>query len=157
MADNVLVFPTCGKAITLNDAGMYYTVNTSTGKLHSVFQLVYEDDWYLCKLQNDGAEEDARWAVMTESNDYTLYSMTTDEIRHHFSKPEYAEPKGAWQVMRNSKFGFGKFTPLDPSQPNAYAILIFTRNEMHMPMLVRRLEEEMLEDETPVQAELEFA
>lgn len=158
MESNVFVFPTFGKAITLDDQGIYYTMNTSTGKIHSVFQLVYEDDWYLCKLQNDGEQDEARWAVMTESADYTLQSMTTDEIRRHFAKPEYAEPKGAWQVLRNSKFGFGKFTPLNPDEPVSYAMLLFTGNEMRMPMLVHKVEEgalEMLED-VPAQ-EMEFA
>jgi hypothetical protein len=158
MESNVYVFPTFGKPITLDDQGIYYTLNTSSGKIHSVFQLVYEDDWYLCKLQNDGTEEEARWAVMTESADYTLSSMTTDEIRRSFAKPEYAEPKGAWQVLRNSKFGFGKFTPLDEAAPLSYAMLLFSGNEMRMPMLVHKVEQGMLEmlEDVPMQ-EVEFA
>ena len=158
MESNVFVFPTFGKAITLDDEGVYYTINTRTGKIHSVFQLVYEEDWYLCKLQNDGAEEDARWAIMTESADYMLQSMTTDEIRQNFNKPEFAEPKGAWQVLRNSKFGFGKFTPLAEGEPISYAILIFSGDEMLMPMLVHKVEAGALEMSEDMQSqEAEFA
>lgn len=158
MASNVLSFPTFGKAITLDDQGIYYTMNTSTGNIHSIFQLVYEDDWYLCQLQKTSREDEYCWALMTENADYTLNSMTSEQIRHHFSKPEYAEPKGAWQVIRNSKYGFGKFTPLKANAPIRYAMILFSGNEMLMPVLIHKADEEVLQkmEEVAQHAEVEF-
>jgi hypothetical protein len=72
--------------------------------------------------------------------------MPTEEIRHHFSKPEYAEPRGAWQVIKNSKFGFGKFTPLQANEPIRYAMLVFASNEMLSPILIHKAEEDVSHD-----------
>lgn len=159
MASNVLSFPTFGKAITLDDQGIYYTMNTSTGSIHSIVQLIYEDDWYLCQLQKTSVEDEYCWVPMTENADYTLNSMTSEQIRHHFSKPEYAEPKGAWQVIRNSKYGFGKFTPLKANAPIRYAMILFSGNEMLMPVLIHKADEEVLQkmEEVAQLAEVEFA
>jgi len=52
MEANVFVFPTFGKPITLDDEGIYYTLNAKTGTIHSVVQLVYKDEWYLYQLRN---------------------------------------------------------------------------------------------------------
>lgn len=82
---------------------------------------------------------------MAEKTDYSLQSMTTEEICYHFSKPEFAEPRGAWQVIRNSKFGFGKFTPLNAKDPVRHAIIVFEGNEMLMPVLIHKAEEETLQ------------
>jgi hypothetical protein len=82
---------------------------------------------------------------MAEESGYTLQSMTTEEIGYHFSKPEYAEPRGAWQVIRNSKFGFGKFTPINGNDPIRYAMVLFSGNEMMMPILIHKAEEETLQ------------
>jgi hypothetical protein len=159
MASNVLSFPTFGKAITLDDKGIYYTMNTSTGSIHSVFQLIYEDDWYLYQLQRTSIEDEYCWALMTENVDYSLSSMTSEQIRHHFSKPEYAEPKGAWQVIRNSKYGFGKFTPTKANDPLRYAMILFSGNEMLMPVLIHKADEDVLQkvEEVAQHAEVEFA
>jgi hypothetical protein len=71
--------------------------------------------------------------------------MTTEEIGYHFSKPEFTEPRGAWQVIRNSKFGFAKFTPLNAKDPIRHAIIAFEGNEMLMPVLIHKAEEETLQ------------
>lgn len=159
MASNVLSFPTFGKAITLDDQGVYYTMNTSTGSIHSIFQLVYEDDWYLCQLQKSSIEDEYCWTLMTDNADYALNSMTSEQIRHHFSKSEYTEPKGAWQVIRNSKYGFGKFTPLKANDPIRYAMILFSGNEMLMPVLIHKADEEVLQkvEEVAQHVEVEFA
>ena len=113
MPNNIFVFPTFGQAITLDDQGTYYMTNSKTGSVMSVIQLTYEDEWYLYQLQNSGEGDEVHLAILADNNDYVLSSMTTEEIRHHFAKAEYAEPRGAWQVIKNSKYGFGKFTPLN--------------------------------------------
>lgn len=145
VSSNVISFPTFGKAITFDDQGIYYAMNTRTGSIHSVFQLVYQDDWYLYQLESTGDEDDMCWSLLTENVDYALCSMPTEQIRHHFSKPEYAEPRGAWQVIKNSKFGFGKFTPIQAGESIRYAILVFDSNEMLSPILIYKAEEEVLQ------------
>ncbi len=145
MASNVFSFPTYGKAITLDDQGMYYTMNTSTGLIHSIFRLEYDDEWYLYQLQNTSREDEICWRLMAEDAGYALQSMRTEEIGYHFSKPEYAEPRGAWQVIRNSKYGFGKFTPLNGNDPICHAMILFEGNEMVMPILIHKAEEETLQ------------
>ncbi len=145
VSSNVFSFPTYGKAITLDDQGVYYTMNASTGSIHSIFRLKYEDDWHLYQLQNTSREDEICWRIMAEESGYSLQSMTTEEIGYHFSKPEFAEPKGAWQVIRNSKFGFGKFTPLNRNDPIRHAIIVFSGNEMVTPVLIHKAEEETLQ------------
>lgn len=145
VSSNVLSFPTYGKAITLDDQGTYYTLNTSTGAIHSVFRLEYDDDWYLYQLQNTSREDEICWRIMAPAASFSLQSMTTEEMGYHFSKPEFAEPRGAWQVIRNSKFGFGKFTPLNENDPIRHAIIVFSGSEMAMPVLINRAEEDILQ------------
>jgi hypothetical protein len=145
VSSNVLSFPTYGKAITLDDQGTYYTMNMSTGAIHSVFRLEYGDDWHLYQLQNTSREDEICWRIMAEKTDYALQSMTSENIGYHFSKPEFAEPKGSWQVIRNSKFGFGKFTPLNAKDPIRHAIIAFEGNEMLMPVLIHKAEEETMQ------------
>lgn len=140
-SNNVIVFPTFGRAITLDDQGVYYALNTRTGSIHSVFQLTYQDDWYLYQLESNGDEDEMCWTLLSENIDYALNSMTTEQIRRQFAKPEYAEPRGAWQVIKNSKFGFGKFTPSQAGAPTRYAMLVFTGNQMHPPMLLHKAED----------------
>ena len=53
MAINVINLPIYGKAISLDDQGVYFTLNASTGSIHSIFQLVYDDEWYLYQLQKN--------------------------------------------------------------------------------------------------------
>jgi len=147
-AHNVYTIPSYGKAISLDDQGVYYTLNHQTGQLHSVFQLVYTDDWYLYRLQKTAAEDTAgehqlSWNLMADSTDYALESMNSEQINYHFSRPEYAEPKGAWQVIRNTQYGFAKFTPNNASAPLKYAMLVFQDGQMQMPVLIHKLEEQV--------------
>jgi hypothetical protein len=74
--------------------------------------------------------------------------MTTEQIRHHFSKPEYLEPRGAWQVIKNSTFGIGKFTPLQAGETIRYAILVFKDGEMLTPLLIHKAEAEAQTSQT---------
>lgn len=140
VASNVIHFPAIGKAITLDDQGIYYALNSHTQTIHSVFQLVYQDDWYLYQLECAGDEDEMSWSLLSGNIDYALNSMTTEQIRHHFSKPEYLEPRGAWQVIKNSTFGIGKFTPLQAGAPIRYAILVFKDGEMLSPLLIHKAE-----------------
>lgn len=158
MTSNVVVLPSFGKAITLDDQGLYYAVNTAKGTIHSVFQLVYEDEWYLYQLQEAHDEDGYYWTMLQADADFALNSMTTEEIRHHFNKPQYAEPVGGWQVIRNSKFGFGKFTPLTVHEAPSYALLQFDHNEMHSPILIHKADDDFLmQPATSMHQTVEFA
>ena len=141
VSSNVVSFPSVGKAITLDDQGVYYAINRRTGSIHSVFQLVYQDDWYLYQLACNGDEDDMSWSLLSGNMDYALNSMTTEQIRFYFAKPEYLEPRGAWQVIKNSKFGIGKFTPLQAGEPIRYAMLVFKDGEMLRPILIHHAED----------------
>ncbi len=144
MTSNVVNLPTYGKAISLDDEGVYFTLNPSTGAVHSIIQLVYDDEWYLFQLQKTGQVDEAGWIMMTEEIDGSLVSIPTLELRRYFSKPEYAEPRGAWQVIRNSKFGFGKFTPADESDTVYHAVIVFSGDEMHTPVRLHKADNETL-------------
>ncbi len=143
MTSNVVNLPTYGKAITLDDEGIYFTLNANTGTVHSIFQLVYDEDWYLYQLEKT-SEVEGTWRIMAEKLNYALMSMPTADLRHHFSKPEYAEPRGAWQVIRNTKFGFGKFTPANQNEPVAHAMIVFIGNEMQTPVRIYKADNETL-------------
>lgn len=158
VSSNVISFPTIGKAITLEDQGFYYAINRRTGTIHSVFQLVYQDDWYLYQLESNGDEDDMSWSLLSGTTDYALNSMTTEKIRIHFSKPEYNEPRGAWQVIHNSKFGIGKFTPIAAGESVRYAVLVFDEGEMLSPILIHKADTEGYTDQTTESfAQLKFA
>jgi len=81
---------------------------------------------------------------MAEGDDASLVSVPTNELRHHFSKPEFIEPIGAWQVIRNAKYGFGKFTSVDTNDPIGYAIIMFDNDEMQMPVRIHKADDETL-------------
>ncbi len=144
MTNNVVNLPTYGKAISLDDEGIYFILNASTGAVQSIFQLVYDDDWYLYQLEATDREDEASWTIMAEGDRYSLISVPTTELARHFSKPEYAEPRGAWQVIRNAKYGFGKFTPVNKDEPVGYAMIMFQDNEMLMPVRIHKADEETL-------------
>lgn len=144
MTSNVINLSTYGKAISLDDQGVYFVLNASTGAVQSVFQLVYDDEWYLYQLEKAEKEDEASWAIMSEGADYPLISVPTTELRRHFSKPEYAEPRGAWQAIRNSKYGFGKFTPADANEDVSHAMILFSGDEMLMPVRIHKANEETL-------------
>lgn len=147
--NNIITFPTFGKPITWVDQGIYFAMNTRTQAVHSIFQLVYDDAWHLFQLEQNDQDDVVRWSLLTgddllSEEDFVLNNMTSVQIRHHFSKPEYAEPRGAWQVVKNSKFGFGKFTPMQADEPVRYAMLMFINGEMLTPILIQKADEDAL-------------
>lgn len=149
MTSNIVNLPTYGKAISLDDQGVYFTLSPSaahpsTRNLHSIIQLVYDDEWYLFQLQKTGQTDEAGWIMMTEEMDGALVSIPTLAIQRCFSKPEYAEPRGAWQVIRNSKFGFGKFTPAEKTDSCYPALILFSGDEMHTPVRLYKADNETL-------------
>jgi hypothetical protein len=146
---NVFNLPIYGKPIELDDQGVYFAKNKKTGGINNVFQLVYEDDdWYLYQLKNTSKNGEMGWVILADNGDYPLKSLATEEIRHHFDKPEYAEPKGAWQLMRNSRYGFGKFTPVHAEGEIKYAMVLFSADDpskMLVPLLIQKAEDEALQ------------
>lgn len=144
---NVFNIPVYGKPITLDDQGIYYAKNRQTGGINNVFNLVYEDDdeWYLYQLKNTDKDGEMGWVILADNGDYPLKSISTENIKHYFDKPEYQEPKGAWQLMRNSRYGFGKFTPIHVEQEIRYAMILFSGTEMLVPLLILKAEDEGLQ------------
>ena len=144
---NVFNIPVYGKPITLDDQGIYYAKNRKTGGINNVFSLVYEDDdeWYLYQLKNMGKDGEMGWVILADNGDYPLKSISTENIKHYFDKPEYQEPKGAWQLMRNSRYGFGKFTSIHLEQEIRYAMILFSGTEMLVPLLILKAEDEGLQ------------
>ncbi len=135
-----------GQPILLDDQGIYYTVNRKTGGVNNVFQLLYEDDnWYLYQLKNTTKDGDMGWVILADQGDYALNSVDTSTVRQLFDKPEFAEPKGAWQLMRNDRYGFGKFTPMDMQTLTRYAMILFSGDEMLIPLLIEKAEDELLQ------------
>lgn len=144
-ASNVLPFPQIGRAINADDQGVYFAVHAKTGRVHSILRLDFEKEWYLHQLQPLGNELYA-WHLMAEHANDPLVSMTQQEIAIYFDRPEFAEPEGAWQVLYNSRFGFGKFTPADTQQPTRYAIIPFNEAQMGMPVLLTKADEAAVEE-----------
>jgi hypothetical protein len=143
---NVFNLPIYGKPIELQDQGVYYAKNKKTGAINNVFHLVYEEnEWYLYQLKNTSKNGEMGWVILADNGDYPLKSLATEEIRHHFDKPEYAEPKGAWQLMRNSRYGFGKFTPVHAEDDIKYAMILFSGSEMLVPLLINKAKDEILQ------------
>lgn len=135
-----------GQPILLDDQGIYYTLNRKTGGINNVFQLVYEDDnWYLYQLKNTSKDGDMGWVILADQGDYALTSVGTSTVRELFDRPEFVEPKGAWQLMRNSRYGFGKFTPLADAKIARYAMILFSGDEMLVPLLIEKAEDELLQ------------
>ena len=85
------------------------------------------------------------WVILADNGDYPLKSVSTEEIKHHFDKPEYAEPKGAWQLMRNSRYGFGKFTPINADENVRFAFILFSGAEMLVPLLILKADDQSLQ------------
>ena len=151
MPNNVYNIPVYGKPIELDEQGFYYAINRKTGDINNVFQLVYEgdtnenQDWYLYQLKNTGKNGEMGWVILADNGDYPLKSVSTEEIKHHFDKPEYAEPKGAWQLMRNSRYGFGKFTPIHADEKVRFALILFSGAEMLVPLLILKSDDHSLQ------------
>jgi hypothetical protein len=149
MPNNVYNIPVFGKPIELEEQGIYYAINRKTGDINNVFQLVYEDDeWYLYQLKNTGKNGEMGWVILADNGDYPLKSLSTEEIKHHFDKPEYLEPKGAWQLLRNSRYGFGKFTPINTDIDVRFAMILFSGAEMLVPLLILKADGEILQSLT---------
>jgi hypothetical protein len=154
MPNNVYNIPVYGKPIELDEQGIYYAINRKTGDINNVFQLVYEgdtkedQDWYLYQLKNTGKNGEMGWVILADNGDYPLKSVSTEDIKHHFDKPEYAEPKGAWQLMRNSRYGFGKFTPMNADEDVRFAMILFSGAEMLVPLLILKADGEILQSLT---------
>lgn len=151
MPSNVYNIPVYGKPIELDDQGFYYAINRNTGAINNVFHLVYEDysnkegEWYLYQLKNTGINGEMGWVILADNGDYPLKSLSTEDIKRHFDKPEYAEPKGAWQLMRNSRYGFGKFTPIHAEDQVRFAMVLFSGSEMLVPLLIIKAEDDNLQ------------
>ena len=148
---NVYNIPIYGKPVALEDAGVYYAINRKTGSINNVFHLVYDDeDWYLYQLKNTGKNGEMGWVILADNGDYPLQSCGVEEIKQHFDKPEYAEPKGAWQLMRNSRYGFGKFTPIHQDESIKFAFVLFSNEEklatpkILVPLLIQKATDEVL-------------
>jgi len=160
MPSNLFVLPAYGKAITLDDQGVFYVMNQYADTIQNVIQLVYQNDqWCLFQLQPTSDADEYCWTAMTGDADYELNSMPSTQIAYHFSRPEFAEPKGAWQVIRNQRYGFGKFTPIDTQQPVAYAILMFEQGEIKAVIRLHQAEESLKQQltEEKVYRQAEFA
>lgn len=157
---NIFNLPVYGKPIELEDAGVYYAINRKTGSINNVFQLVYEGDsiqtqeWYLYQLKNTAKNGEMGWIILADNGDYPLKSCGVEEIKMHFDKPEYAEPKGAWQLIRNSRYGFGKFTPVHDENEIKYAMILFSNAEisqtttlpkMLVPLLILKADDDVLQ------------
>lgn len=147
MSNNLFVLPRLGQSIQADDLGMYYILNQQTGRVRSLIQLVRENlHWYLMQLQPIADGLDYRWSVLSRAQECDLKLATDKQIAHYFSKPEYAEPVGAWQVMRNADFGFAKFTPIASPEVVSYAILTFDGEAMRAPIRLHKAPAEWLED-----------
>jgi hypothetical protein len=130
------------KPIELNDQGFYYAVNRKTGGINNVFQLVCEEDeWYLYQLKNIDKEGGMAWVILADQGDYALAPVDADEVQRYFSKPEYLEPKGNWQVMRNARYGFGKFTPESLEMNVSYGMILFSGDDMLVPLFIAKAED----------------
>lgn len=143
MQNNVLTFPTLGKVITLEDQGVYFTMNTTTGMVHNIFRLDFESEWYLHQLKNIDLHDEFSWVLMAEHANDSLESMSHKRIQFHFDQLAIPQ-QGKWQVVRNSLIGFGKFTPTNPSEPIRFALIPFVGEEMRMPVQIVKADEDTL-------------
>jgi hypothetical protein len=137
-----------GAPITLDECGFYIAHNRVDGTVNSVFNLRYENDnWLLSQLKHvaatDDADETLFWTNLGDGEDDTLQSMPTAEMQQWFYRPELQHLPGGWQVLRNARFGFGKFTPIMPNVGAAnlhtsYALLRFRDGQMLGPILIEK-------------------
>lgn len=148
---NPYSLPVEAKAIEVADQGIYYAVNRKTGEINNLFHLNYEVEmpetsdqvatlkagqWYLYQLKNTNKAGEVGWVILADQGDYALNEVNAEVVDGYFAKPEYAEPKGAWQVIRNSRYGFGKFTLQNPEDSVRFAMILFSGNEMLVPLLI---------------------
>jgi hypothetical protein len=137
--------PTHGEPIMLDDAGVYFAINRKTGGINNVFNLVHEDDdWYLYQLKNTSKDGEMGWVILADQGDYALKPVDAETVERYFAKPEYLEPKGSWQLMRNSRYGFGKFTPESAEMGIHLGMILFSGDEMLVPLLIEKAQDEAL-------------
>ncbi len=141
--DNVIDFPKIGRAINADDQGIYFARNSKTGHLHSIYRLDFAQEWMMHQLEAVGDDHHA-WRLMAAHANDSMVSMRQEDIAFYFNRPEFEEPKGAWQVILNSVFGFGKFTPEAPDVPVSYAMIPFHDLAMGMPILITKADESAL-------------
>jgi hypothetical protein len=132
-----------GAPITLDECGFYIAHNRTDGSVNSVFNLRYEKgDWQLSQLKHVAATIDAPealfWNTLGDSLDDTLQSMPTAELQQWLYRPELQDLPGGWQVLRNTRFGFGKFTPNNKNLSTSYAFLRFRDGQMLGPILIEK-------------------
>ena len=161
MPSNVFNMPIIGKPIEPTDTGVYCSINRKTGEVNNLFNLVFEDDdWFLFQLKNTSKEGDISWVILADNSEFALKICHTTEVKHHFNQPEFAEPKGAWQLMRNARYGFGKFTPMHADENYLYAMILFSQDakttieidgkmqeipNMLVPLLIQKTQDEALQ------------
>ncbi len=146
MSNRVFNTPAQGKPITLDDQGVYYAINRKTGDINNVFNLVCEDAlWYLYQLKNTDKEGGMGWVILADQDDYALETVATEDVERYFAKPEYLEPKGIWQLIRNSRYGFGKFTPESAEMGVHFGMILFSKDEMLVPLLIEKAHDELLQ------------
>lgn len=141
MAFNVIKFPTAGEPITKSDQGLYFAFNIRTCKVHSIFRLDFEKQWFLHQLEHPSQNKPYAWAILAEHANDTLREVSIQELRSYLTMLQAAAPNGAWQVMRNAHFGFGKFTPHNPEEPIRFALMPFLNDEMQIPVWVLKADD----------------
>ena len=67
--------------------------------------------------------------------------MPTAEMQQWLYRPELQDLPGGWQVLRNTRFGFGKFTPSTLSLSTSYALLRFRDGQMLGPILIEKTDD----------------
>ena len=136
-----------GAPITLDECGFYLAHNRADGSVNSVFNLRYENDnWWLSQLKHVAATEDTPEAIfwttlgknVDDGDNDALQSMPTAELQQWLQRPELQALSGGWQVLRNTHFGFGKFSPINKQLPTSYAFLRFRDGQMLGPILIEK-------------------
>ena len=161
MPSNIFNLPNLGKLIEPADAGVYCSINRKTGEVNNLFNLVFEDDdWYLFQLKNTSKEGDISWVILADNSEYALKTCHITEVKYHFDHPQFAEPKGAWQLMRNARYGFGKFTPVYADENCLFAMILFSQETktpleidgklleiptMLVPLLIQKSQDEAIQ------------
>ena len=135
-----------GAPITLDECGFYLAHNRADGSINSVFNLRYENDnWWLSQLKHVAATADEPetlfWQVLGDNSDDTLKSMPTTELQSWLHRPELQDLPGGWQVLRNTRFGFGKFSPVNTQLNISYAFLRFRDGQMLGPILIEKTDD----------------
>ncbi len=139
------------QSIDAEDQGVYYAINRKTGDINNIFYFVFEADtnkehaWYLYQLKNTDKDGGMGWVILADQGDYALETVPEEEVERYFAKPEYLEPKGSWQLSRNSRYGFGKFAPESAEMDIQYGIILFSGDEMLVPLLIQKATDELLQ------------